>query len=153
MDARPIICVIDDNEFVRLTICAALNYAGFATVQAAGGDLGLKEIARTGARVAIVDMIMPNKEGLETIADTKRRFPQIRILAVSGGWPSGGPDTLLKLAREFGADDVLAKPFRNADLVEKVTHLAKTSVQVDGPPKTLRVEQPKRSIDAHTMCV
>ena len=122
MDPSAVVCVIDDDEFVRLTVCAALNYAGFFTVEATNGKEGLEAIRRTGARIAIVDVIMPVMGGLQTIAEAKRQFPNTKILAITAGGKRARGD-LLTAARELGADECLAKPFRNEDLMAKISSL------------------------------
>lgn len=116
------VCVIDDDQLVRSTICTALQAAGFVTVEAEDGIAGLETIERTHARVAVIDIIMPTREGLDVIVDATRRFPDLKVLAVSGGGRIGATD-YLDLALQLGAHDVLAKPFRNAELVKRVTQL------------------------------
>ena len=122
MQTGPVVCVVDDDEYVRITLCAALSYAGFATVPAKDGAAALDAIARSNAAIAIVDLIMPGKEGVETIMEAKARFPNLKIVAITGGGSIGAND-LLSLAREVGADEVMAKPIRNADLVTAVVRL------------------------------
>jgi DNA-binding response OmpR family regulator len=116
------VCVIDDDEFVRITICAALHFAGLGTAQAPEGAAGLVQIARTKAGIAIVDIFMPGKEGLETIGDIKANFPHVKVLAISGGGVIARAE-VLSLASDLGADAYLAKPFRNEELVAKVKEL------------------------------
>jgi DNA-binding NtrC family response regulator len=116
------VCVIDDDQLVRKTICNALEAAGFLTVEAEDGIQGLAVIERSGARVAVIDIIMPTREGLDVIVDATRRFPELKVLAVSGGGRMGATD-YLELALQLGAHDTLAKPFRNAELVKKVSQL------------------------------
>ena len=117
------VCVIDDDQLVRRTICQALEAAGFRTVEAEDGIAGLETIERSQARVAVIDIIMPTREGLDVIVDATRRFPNLRILAVTGGGKVG-PTDYLEMALQLGAHDALAKPFRNAELVKRVTRLA-----------------------------
>jgi DNA-binding NtrC family response regulator len=117
------VCVIDDDQLVRRTICNALEAAGFLTVEAEDGIQGLKAIERTQARIAVIDIIMPTREGLDVIVDATRRFPELKVLAVTGGGQVG-PTDYLELALQLGAHDALAKPFRNAELVKRVSRLA-----------------------------
>jgi DNA-binding response OmpR family regulator len=116
------VCVIDDDQMVRRTMCNALDAAGFVTVEAEDGIEGLEAIARTQARIAVIDIIMPTREGLDIIVDATRRFPDLKVLAVTGGGRVG-PTDYLEMALQLGAHDVLAKPFRNAELVKRVTQL------------------------------
>lgn len=122
MGKKVTVCVIDDDHLVRRTMCEALESAGFVTVEAGDGDEGLAAIERSKANVAVIDIIMPSREGLDVIVEATRRFPQLKILAISGGGQMG-PTDYLELAHQLGAHDTLAKPFRNADFVDKVKRL------------------------------
>ena len=70
----------------------------------------------------ITDIIMPKKEGLETIVDLKADFPEVKIIAISGGGRLG-PETYLELAGGFGANRLLNKPFGHEELLEAVQDL------------------------------
>ena len=65
---------------------------------------------------------MPEQEGLETIAELKKEFPAVKIIAVSGGGRVS-PDMYLPTAQEFGADRVFTKPFDIIRLGEAVKEL------------------------------
>ena len=131
MEAQPLICVIDDDESVRQTVGRILRGAGYAVVDAKDGELGLRAVERYNPAMIVTDIVMPNREGIETIREAKQRFPSIPIIAISGGGRLG-PDGFLELAVKLGADDCLAKPFRPAELLEKVSRLLKTQ----GRPQT-----------------
>lgn len=121
MEAQ-VICVIDDDESVRQTVGRILKSAGYAVVDAKDGEVGLRTVERANPAMIITDIVMPNREGIETIREAKRQFPQIPIIAISGGGRLG-PDGFLDLALKLGADDCLAKPFRPAELLDKVKRL------------------------------
>lgn len=127
MESTKPVCVVDDEPDVRASICEMLTAAGYATTEAADGDEALHAIERKGARLAVIDIFMPNREGLSTIGELKRRFPEIPILAISGGGSSGAAGAYLDLARELGADDVLQKPFRRQQLLDKIKALVEAS--------------------------
>jgi DNA-binding response OmpR family regulator len=122
MDGQPLICVIDDDESVRQTVGRILSSAGYAVVNAADGAKGLEAVEQSSPVMIITDIVMPNREGIETILEAKKRFPGIPIIAISGGGRSG-PQSFLDLARKLGADDCLAKPFRPTELLDKVAAL------------------------------
>jgi CheY-like chemotaxis protein len=115
---RPLILVVDDNESVRDVVCGQLEADSFATVQAADGETALHLLKGHEPIIAIVDMLMPPHGGSTLILKLKRLRPALRILAMSGGGPK-----YLALATELGADEVISKPFRSAELVSKVRRL------------------------------
>jgi DNA-binding response OmpR family regulator len=85
--------------------------------------MGLEVIEKTDPAVVITDIVMPNREGIETIREIRLRYPDIRVLAISGGGSKSNSTDFLELAYALGADDVLAKPFRMAELLHKVGKL------------------------------
>jgi len=124
-DQNILVCVVDDEEAVRKVICAHLQRAGFKTVEAANGEQGLRVVLQANAAIAVVDIIMPDHEGLSMIRQLKIAQPETRVLAISGGG-AGDTSHYLMLAREFGADDTLAKPFDGKVLIERIRRLLST---------------------------
>jgi CheY-like chemotaxis protein len=118
-----LVCVIDDDERLRRAVCTVLDDAGYVTAQAGDGDAGLKLVAERRPAVVVTDIVMPNREGIETIQMLKAQFPELPVLAISGSFNPGSVD-YLELAQVFGANDCLAKPFKPADLLAKVKALA-----------------------------
>jgi DNA-binding response OmpR family regulator len=123
---RRMVCVVDDDNAVRAMMVRKLSDAGFATVEATNGLEAIEVLKTTRADIAIVDIIMPGQEGLSTIGQIKQMWPNMRILAVSGGG-RGRAEDYLTFASELGADDVLPKPFREAEFLERVAKLARPS--------------------------
>jgi DNA-binding response OmpR family regulator len=119
----PIVCVIDDDEQVRATLAEILRRSGYHVVLASDGDMGLEVVEQSGAAIVVTDIVMPNREGIETIREIRRSFPAVRILEISGGGSKSSSADFLELAYALGADDVLAKPFRMAELLHKVGKL------------------------------
>lgn len=116
-----LVCVIDDDARLREAICSILKHAGYATVEADDGAVGLSVVARDKPAVVVTDIVMPNREGIETIRMLKDKFPDIPVLAMSGSH-SPGRD-YLEWAEAIGADDCVAKPFGPAELLRKVGNL------------------------------
>jgi DNA-binding response OmpR family regulator len=125
MGQKSVVCVVDDDDLVRRMMCSVLEAAGFQVLEASGGVEGLKQIEREKPAVVVLDIIMPDREGLDIVLEVTRRSPQTKILAVSGGGRSGSRD-YLEMALQLGAHDVLAKPFGNKALAAKVLQLAKS---------------------------
>ena len=121
----PRLLVIDDDDLVRAALTDMLQTAGFEVVTASNGRLGLEMLDSTPVDAIITDILMPEQEGLETIREARRRFPDVRILAISGGGTgAGGVETqLLRFAESFGADQTLPKPFTASQLVAAVRAL------------------------------
>lgn len=116
-----LVCVVEGERAFRALLCAQLERAGFATVQAVDGSDGLAIAERTGAAVVVVNVIASDTKCLALIRTLKQNAPATRILAISGG-----DDDYLKLASSLGADAVMAKPFGAKDLTECVKRIATT---------------------------
>jgi DNA-binding response OmpR family regulator len=115
----PNILVIDDDDDLRDVLCEALDEAGYTVHAANDGSKGLPLAEREPIDLVVTDILMPGKEGIETIRELRRVRPDIRIIAISGGGKL--KDTLfLEAAAEFGADATLKKPFRVADFLETI---------------------------------
>jgi DNA-binding response OmpR family regulator len=122
----PRIVVIDDEEALRRMLRLALERAGYEVVEARDGNEGLRLCHLAPPDLLITDLLMPDKEGLETIMDLRRDFPQVKIIAVSGGGHSGGLN-FLAIARRLGAQRTLAKPFQLPELLATVKELLQES--------------------------
>jgi DNA-binding response OmpR family regulator len=125
--------VIDDDNLVRAALTDMLQTAGFEVVTASNGRLGLELLDTTSFDAIITDILMPEQEGLETIREARQRFPDIRILAISGGGAGGGETQLLRFAECFGADQTLPKPFTGSQLVAAVRALLSNRGGREGP--------------------
>ena len=121
------ILVIDDDDAVRHTIQVVLERAGYEVVCVADGEQGVRAFERSAPlQLVITDIIMPNKEGLETIIEIRSHDATTPIIAVSGGSRTGNAD-FLKMALKFGANALLPKPFGHEDLVAAVHRLLPVS--------------------------
>jgi CheY-like chemotaxis protein len=113
------ILVIDDDANIRATLQAMLVRAGHSVSFAKDGKAGLIAFAQEKPDLVITDMIMPEKEGIETIQSIRRNSPAIPIIAISGGGRAAHAD-FLPLAIQFGATATLTKPFGVKALMELV---------------------------------
>jgi two-component system, chemotaxis family, chemotaxis protein CheY len=111
------ILIIDDDPAVRLLLEGYLCSAGHAVSLAADGGEALEQFRSNPADLVITDIYMPNREGLETITDLRRRDSNLPIIAMSGR-PLG--PAMLDIARHLGAVVTLQKPFSREDLLEAV---------------------------------
>jgi len=114
-----LILVIDDEPMLRRTLRAVLERAGHTVVEAEDGNQGLEQFTVQRPELVLTDIIMPNREGVETIGEMRRQAPDLPIIAMSGGGTRGG-DLFLTLAERLGASVTLAKPVRQAELLAAV---------------------------------
>ena len=119
---RRSVMVIDDEVLVRDTLRRALEGAGIEVVEAADGNEGLKAYLAKPTDVVVTDILMPEKEGIETIIELKREHPNVKIVAISGGDRTGNTD-FLEMAGLLGADRIMQKPFRPKELLATIEDL------------------------------
>lgn len=120
-----LILVIDDDEDMRMVTQEILESAGFEVVLASDGAQGLKLYRERPADLVITDILMPEKEGIETIFDLKQEFPKVKIIAVSGDSSSLKTPDYLSAASKLGADVVLRKPFESSVLLAAIGKVLK----------------------------
>jgi DNA-binding NtrC family response regulator len=96
------ILVIDDDSFLRGMIRQVLEKAGHTVREAPDGEVGLKLFIQQPADLVLTDMIMPNKEGIETIKAIHTSKPDAKIIAMSAGGKVN-PQSYLRLAERLGA--------------------------------------------------
>ncbi len=112
------ILLIDDDNTLRHFISENLTRAGHSVLQAADGEQGSVIFRAESVDLVLTDLVMPNKEGVETIKDFHREKPKLPIIAMSGGMLRS--QTYLKIAIAFGARRVLAKPFTREELLTAI---------------------------------
>jgi DNA-binding response OmpR family regulator len=109
------ILVIEDDEHMRGSLAQTLERLGHRVTTAVDGRAGVESAAAAPPDLVITDLIMPEKEGLETIVELRQQHPLVRIIAMSGGGRLSNED-YLHLAKRFGAHFTLAKPFTRDEL-------------------------------------
>ena len=116
------ILVIDDHAAVLETVKVILAKQGHEIRTAPNGKAGMAYMSKKKFDLIITDIIMPEQDGIETIAQLRAVSSRLPILAISGLGMVGDTD-FLKAASQIGATDTLAKPFRANELVTKVSSL------------------------------
>ena len=107
------ILLIDDDDLFRSSACLHFKRLGHTVLVAATGSEGCRLAANHSFDLIVVDMLMGDMDGIETIMELRRVTPDCRILAISGGGRhmDAGRPLYLDIALRLGADDALAKPF------------------------------------------
>lgn len=116
------ILIIEDEEQTRRMIAEVLQRAGYEVSEARDGVEGLRRYRESPTDLIITDILMPEKEGLETIMTLKRESPQVKIIAMSGGGRAGNLN-FLEIARRLGAQLTLEKPFELQEMLAAVVAL------------------------------
>lgn len=120
--SRVKVLVIEDDTLTRLTLCNLLRKMDYSTVEACNGYTGLMAFRREVPDIIITDIIMPEQEGLETIAEMRAANPNVKIIAMSGGGTRRNAN-YLDLARQLGATETINKPFRPNDILSVLNSL------------------------------
>jgi len=116
------ILVIDDEKPIRDLLEKAFKRKGYEVEIAENGEVGIKLFQKNPADLIITDIIMPVKEGLETITEIRRNYPHVKIIAMSGGLRYG-PELNLSAAKTLGANMTFSKPIDLAQLYDAVGEL------------------------------
>jgi DNA-binding response OmpR family regulator len=114
------ILLVDDEEQLRSMLRLVLEEAGHAVQEASDGQKAVESFKNQQPDVVVTDLVMPNKEGIETIMELRRLRRDVKVIAMSGGGRNNAND-YLTLAKRFGACITLTKPFGNQEILDAVT--------------------------------
>ncbi|MFC1839576.1 response regulator [Thermodesulfobacteriota bacterium] len=117
-----LILIIEDDDQVRSVLRKMIELDGYEVMEASNGEAGISLYRSKPADIIITDIVMPGKDGIETIMDLKIEFPEVKIIAISGGGRFG-PETYLEIADGFGADCILSKPIAREKLKRAIRKL------------------------------
>jgi DNA-binding response OmpR family regulator len=120
------ILIIDDEPQIRSMLTIMLERDGFEVLEAPDGVEGIKVYRQNPADLIITDLIMPNKDGIGMIIDLKKEFPDVKIIAMSGGGLNK-PDGYLKGAKKLGASCTLTKPIDREEMLRAVRDILRDS--------------------------
>ncbi len=113
------ILLVDDNEALLQMIELMLCSAGHAVTTADDGEKAMRLVQDGAFDLVITDLIMPKKEGIETIMELRRKYPATLIIAMSGGGRIEAND-YLAIASKLGVAKTLEKPFKGRELLAAV---------------------------------
>lgn len=115
------VLIIDDDEILNEMIAVLLQSHSFETISAFNGKEGVDALRNEGIDLVITDIIMPDKEGLQTIREIKSISPQTPIVAISGGGKNNAD--YLSMAGLMGADRTFRKPFDHEEFLTAINEL------------------------------
>ena len=116
----PSVLIVDDEEAIRRLIHETLKQAGYHVHEASNGKEGLTRYRQSPTDLVIMDILMPDQDGLESILTLRQEFPEARIMAITGGSDMIGILNFLDVARMLGARRTLQKPFEMQQLLDAV---------------------------------
>ena len=116
----PSILVVDDEQQIRQLIREMLEQAGYHVTEARDGKEALEHYRLAPADVVIMDILMPDQDGLEATTTLRREFPNVKVIAITGGNDMIGILNFLDVATMLGAHRALQKPFEMKTLLDIV---------------------------------
>ncbi len=116
------ILIIDDEAPIRKMLKKLLEKNDYHVLEADNGKMGIDSYTKNKPDLIITDLIMPEKEGLESIRELKKLNPDIKIIAISGGGITD-PKMYLNLASKFGAVRTFSKPIDNKILLATIKEI------------------------------
>jgi len=127
------ILVVDDVDGVRREMGYLLEDNGYTVIQAENGAQACRQLLKNNFELVITDILMPEMDGFELSAFIRARYPETKIIAISGGGRSyvnnaqGVNDLLRQVDKIIRPDALLKKPFESDKLLQQVDRLLKTS--------------------------
>ena len=120
------ILIVDDDQDCRTVLRWALKSQGHEVTEARDGEEALQRITSEKPELVLLDVLMPKKDGIETLQVLQTSKPAIPVIAMSGGGQLRS-EFLLRMMGQFGAIEYLAKPFSPADLAAAVSRQLRPS--------------------------
>ncbi len=113
------ILIIDDDDLIRGMVATVLRKRGYEVFKASNGNDGIAMVRSNLPDLVITDILMPDKEGIETIFELQNEFPGIKVIAMSGGGATKNM-SFLTMAEKIGAKVALKKPFKPQELFDAI---------------------------------
>ena len=120
---RSRLLVVDDDAAVRRFLRTLLEAHGYDVREAGDGEQAIAEVEHWAVDVVITDLVMPAKEGVETITRIRKQWPAVKLMAISGAFNG----QLLHVAKLLGAERALLKPVQPEELVAAIREVLGTS--------------------------
>lgn len=115
--------IIDDDPAIRNLFNQMLSRKGFDVVTADNGRIALQKLERSPVELVITDIFMPELDGIEFIAEVNKIKPDLKIIAISGGYSFIRPEQYLSIAKNLGAVTILEKPVKSHKLIQTINDI------------------------------
>ena len=128
MTGGPFVLVVEDEPSLRRMLRTSLTAQGYRVAEAANGASALESLAAVSADVVLLDLGLPDMDGLEVIRLTRRGGNKTPLIVLS----SRGDERGKVQALDLGADDYVTKPFGMGELVARIRTALRHRIQVLG---------------------
>jgi CheY-like chemotaxis protein len=125
--------IVDDDSTIRHLIRRTLERTGHSMVEAENGREAIRTLAQKRADLVLLDLNMPEMEGIETVQEIRRVFPKTKIIVISGV-----ETVYLRGSELLGADAALRKPFHPEELRETVARVLDAPDRIAPPAARTR---------------
>lgn len=117
------ILIVDDEPSVLKMLRKMLKDESEEILEAENGEQAIELCQEQEIDLMITDIIMPKKHGIDLIMEVKNKFPNLPIIAISGGGGVSGRFDYLEIAELLGANNILHKPFEAIDLRDAINNI------------------------------
>jgi DNA-binding response OmpR family regulator len=117
------ILIVEDDAAIRRGIVDALQFEGYATLEAADGNKGLQMAVTVECDLILLDLVLPGKDGLEILREVRATRPTLPVIVLTARGEEGDRVEGLRL----GADDYVVKPFSVRELLARVQAVLRRS--------------------------
>ncbi|MBZ0272583.1 response regulator [bacterium] len=139
------VLVIDDDAVIRQLLRELLTREGHDVVVCADGRDAADIWRERAFDLIVTDIFMPEMDGLSVVMELARTHPRPRVIAISGGAPSGFA-SYLPAAERFGADRTFGKPFDPGELLAAVRELLETGDDRPPPEENIVESAPRKRL-------
>jgi two-component system chemotaxis response regulator CheY len=118
------ILIVDDSKFMRMLLADLLTRNGFEVLEAESGEQAVKVFLEESPDLVTLDILMPGRDGIETLQDLRAQSPEARVVMVT----ALGMEDYIKRALDSGADGFILKPFSAEKVLETVQEVLERPV-------------------------
>ncbi len=143
------VLIVEDEESYRDALSYLLRKEGYEVIEAADGKSGLEEFERNGADIVLLDLMLPNKSGIEVCREI-RKTSQVPVIMVTA--KDSEVDKVVGL--EIGADDYVTKPYSPRELIARIAAvLRRTSSEVQSEEDVIEYGEVRLDAARHSVSV
>jgi DNA-binding response OmpR family regulator len=135
MATKQHVLVVEDDSAIRQGIVDALKFKGFDVYEARTGPTGLEMAVRSDCELVLLDLILPEKDGLEILKEIRVTRPTLPVIILT----AKGDESDRVMGLQLGADDYVVKPFSVKELLARVDAVLRRSAERPTDVKTIDV--------------